>query len=122
MLPDVSKKKVINLVAVEELSLREVDGQTLLGRLFDIYLEETPRLIGEVERAVEKRDPKRCYEAMHQMKGSAGAMGALRVYATMERALELCREGKIFEVEDLVERIEVETDRFIQELAAMLTK
>lgn len=122
MLPDVSHEKVYIQSTIDELLLREKDGRPLLRRLFEIYLEETPRLLEELEAALKAKDVEACYDAIHQMKGSAAAMGATRLYLTTEEALQLCRDGEILNVENLVERIESESDLYIREISEILSR
>lgn len=120
MLPDVSEEVVYEKETVDELMRREKDGRPLIYRLFEIYIEETPRLLSELEEAVEARNEQDIYDVIHQMKGSAAAMGARKLFRITEAALSLCRNGKILEVDDLVERIENESDVFINEMSLLL--
>lgn len=121
MLPDVSKEKVYDQATVDELLLREKNGRPLLRRLFEIYLEETPRLMEELEAALAKQDQEAAYDALHQMKGSAAALGARRLFALTEATLPLCGDGAILQESDLVERIESESDRFIHAISEILS-
>lgn len=120
MLPDVSEMDVINQSTIDELMPREKDGAPLLNRLFQIYLEETPRLLEELEKAVAAKDAEGCYDVIHQMKGSAAAMGAVRVFTVTEAALHYSREGRLLEIENLVEAIESESDLYVREMSAFL--
>lgn len=120
MLPDVSEEVVYDKGTVDELMQRQKDGRPLLYRLFEIYLEETPRLLGELEEAVEAGNAEEIYDVIHQLKGSAAAMGARKLFRTTEASLTLCRNGKILEVGNLVERIESESDTFINEMSVLL--
>lgn len=121
MLPDVSQIDVINQSHIAELMPREKeDGGSLLKRLFQIYVEETPRLLEELERALAAKDEEGCYDIVHQMKGSAAAMGATRVYAITEAVLHRCREGEGLDREGLVEAIETQTDLYISEMMQLL--
>lgn len=122
VLPNVSDKKVVDEDTIEELAKRDKDGEPLLGRLFGYYVDETPRLLGELERALAAKDKEACYDAIHQMKGSAAAMGANRVFTITEAALHICKTGSILEVDDLVGRIEEETDLYIRDLSVMLSE
>ncbi|MDQ8203724.1 Hpt domain-containing protein [Pelagicoccus sp. SDUM812003] len=120
MLPDVSNEDVYRQRTIDELLLREKDGRPLLRRLFEIYLQETPRLLEELEASLMARDSEACYDVIHQMKGSAAALGALRVFKLTEAALPLCRNGQVLQIDDIVERIESESDAFVQKVAEIL--
>lgn len=120
MLPDVSSEVVYDKATVEELLRREKDGRPLLRRLFEIYLEETPRLLEELEAAVADRNEEDVCSVVHQMKGSAAALGARKLFRVTEAALSLCKEGEILKVEDLVDRIEEESDAYIRDVSEIL--
>lgn len=120
MLPDVSNEVVYDKATVDDLLLRQKDGRPLMKRLFEIYLEETPRLIEELETAFAEKNEEDVYDAIHQMKGSAAALGARKLFRITEAALSLCRGGEVMEVEDLVERIKAESDRYISEVSEIL--
>lgn len=122
MLPDVSNEVVYEKATIDELLLREKNGRPLLRRLFEIYLEETPRLLEELEVALAAKNKDDVYDAIHQMKGSAAAMGARKLFRLTEAALHLCGSGKILEVDDLVERIESESDAFVGEVSEVLNE
>ena len=62
MLPDVSNEVVYEKATIDELLLREKNGRPLLRRLFEIYLEETPRLLEELETAFAAKDEEEVYE------------------------------------------------------------
>ncbi|MBC2604714.1 Hpt domain-containing protein [Pelagicoccus albus] len=120
MLIDVSGEVVYDQTRIEELLLRDRNGRPLLRRLFELYLSETPRLLEELEKAIADKNGSDAYDVIHQMKGSAAALGARKLYLITESALPLCEGGKVFEIEDLVERIESESDTFVQAISEVL--
>lgn len=122
MLPDVSNEVVYDKATIDELLLREKNGRPLLLRLFEIYLEETPRLMEELETAVAARDADDIYDVVHQMKGSAAALGARKLFRVTEAVLPLCKSGEVLEVEGLVSRLEDESDAFIHGVSEILNK
>lgn len=122
MLPDVSNEVVYDKATIDELLLREKNGRPLLLRLFEIYLEETPRLMEELETAVAARDADDIYDVVHQMKGSAAALGARKLFRVTEAVLPLCKSGEVLKVEGLVSRLEDESDAFIHGVSEILNK
>ena len=122
MLPDVSNEVVYDEATVKELLLREKDGRPLLRRLFEIYLEETPRLLEELEVALAAKNEEDVYDVIHQMKGSAAALGARKLFRVTEAALSLCRDGEVLKVDNLVERIEDESDAYIRDVSEILNQ
>lgn len=122
MLPDVSHEATFDQATIDELLLREKNGRPLLMRLFEIYLEETPRLLEELEAAIQAKDSDEVYEVVHQMKGSAAALGARKLFRVTEAALPLCKSGEALRIENLVARIEDESDRFIHAISEVLNR
>ncbi|MBK1879973.1 Hpt domain-containing protein [Pelagicoccus mobilis] len=122
MLPDVSQEVVFDKATIDELLLREKNGRPLLMRLFEIYLEETPRLLEELESAVAAKNPDDIYDIVHQMKGSAAALGARKLFRVTEAVLPLCKSGEVLEIENVIERIEDESDLFIAKVSEVLNK
>ncbi len=120
MLPDVSNEVVYDKATVDDLLLREKDGRPLMRRLFEIYLDETPRLLEELEAGIAAKSEEDVYDVIHQMKGSAAALGARKLFRVTEAALSLCRGGEVLKEEDLVERIEDESDAYIQAISEIL--
>jgi HPt (histidine-containing phosphotransfer) domain-containing protein len=69
---------------------RDRNGQPLFKRLYSIFQDETPILIQNLDVRMMLMDVDSVYDAIHQMKGSAAAMGATRLYMLCEASLELC--------------------------------
>ena len=111
---------VVNRLATDELMRRVKDGEPLLSRLFSIYQEETPRLLADIEKGIISREEELVYDSIHQMKGSSAAMGATRVFALTEAALDLCKGGAVFELDRLAEALRVEVDLYMRELSIVL--
>ncbi|MDQ8179769.1 Hpt domain-containing protein [Pelagicoccus sp. SDUM812005] len=122
MLPDVSNEVVYDKATIDDLLLREKDGRPLLRRLFEIYLEETPRLLEELEAAIAAKNEEEAHDVIHQMKGSAAALGARKLFRITEAALSLSKGGEVLKVENLVERIEEESDAYIREVSEVLNR
>lgn len=122
MLPDVSNEVIYDQSTVDELLQREKNGRPLLVRLFEIYLEETPRLLEELESAISNKDSDEIYDVIHQMKGSAAALGARRLFRVTEAVLPMCGTGAVLELEGLVARVEDESDAFVNAISGILSK
>ena len=120
MLPDVTSEDIYDQSTIDELLQREKNGRPLLFRLFEIYLEETPRLLEELEAAISARNSEAIYEAVHQMKGSAAALGARKLYRITEAVLPLCSTGEVLDLDGLVSRIEEESDAFVNAVSEIL--
>ena len=111
---------VVDGSTTDELMKRVREGEPLLRRLFSIYQEETPRLLADLERGMASRDEELVCDSIHQMKGSSAVMGATRIFALTEVALDLCKGGAVFELDGLVEAIRAEADLYVRELSVAL--
>lgn len=73
--------------------------------LLDEFLQSVPPLIGQVQEAVEGKDPDLLRRAAHTLKGSSSSVGATFVYQT-SLALELsARENRLDEAGGLFEQL-----------------
>jgi len=63
-----------------------VDGdEDLLRELIGVFLEDAPRLLGQVHRALMTGDGTGLYRSAHTLKGSAGNFAAPQVVACIAR-------------------------------------
>ena len=60
-------------------------GETILARIIDIYLEESPLILSEMHEAVTLGDADAMYKAAHKFKSSSANLGA-------DRLAKLCKE------------------------------
>ncbi len=73
-------------------ALHSVNGdRRLLRDIVEAFLDESPRLLATMRRAIEKRDGKTLQRAAHTLKGSTGYFGATHA---SEMALQLETMGK----------------------------
>ena len=63
-------------------ALERVEGDMdLLGEMIDLFLEECPRMLAAIERAVAANDAQALYHAAHTLKGSVGNFAAAGTFA-----------------------------------------
>jgi CheY-like chemotaxis protein len=78
-----------------------VDGvggdRKLLRELVDVFLSDTPRLLGRVERAIARRDAARLAETAHALKGSVGNFDSGRVFEAVRQLEMLGRDKNLAE-------------------------
>ena len=80
------------------VALEHVDGDSrLLADLASIFIEDCPRLIGEVHRCMEKGDSAALERAAHSLKGRLAFFGMER---ERELALKLEMSGRQAELSD----------------------
>jgi HPt (histidine-containing phosphotransfer) domain-containing protein len=77
--------------AIANLRALSPDDPDFLRELIDIYLEDTPLRLGEIETALTKSDGPMLVRAAHTIKGSSGNFGAAQ-FARL--ALDIEAHGK----------------------------
>lgn len=114
-------KPIINQSSVQELLVRQSEGESLFPKLFEIFQDESPRLLSEIGAGIETRNVEGTYDAIHQLKGSAAAMGASRLFELTQGALEYASDERVFDIPSLLERIREEVNAYEAAVAAMLS-
>lgn len=74
-------------------SLKELGDEEFIANLFNLFIEESCRIIADLEDACEKGDRERAVRDNHTLKGSAANIGASRILAISNRISEALREG-----------------------------
>ncbi|MBW3598391.1 MAG: PAS domain S-box protein [Planctomycetes bacterium] len=100
-------------------ALRAVGGdQRLLCDLVESFLEERPRLMANLRRAVETSDAARLQFAAHVLKGSIRCFHAGRAMQSAERLEAMGRTSRLEHLEDEF----AEVERSVERLAATLAE
>lgn len=83
---------ILDLQAIETLrSLNPDDGDAFLKELIEIYLQDTPERIAEIERGLVSQDAALIMRAAHSIKGSSSNFGAVH-FAKLAQEIE--QQGK----------------------------
>ncbi|MES1168217.1 MAG: Hpt domain-containing protein [Oleiharenicola lentus] len=86
-----SSKNIIDRQVVENLRELNPDDPNFLRELIDLFLEDFPARVDEIERALATKDAVLLTRAAHTIKGSSGNFGA----ASLSRvAMEMEQQGK----------------------------
>jgi signal transduction histidine kinase/CheY-like chemotaxis protein/HPt (histidine-containing phosphotransfer) domain-containing protein len=94
---------------LEELRpLRSEDGASQFLALVDMFLEDTPRLLCELARAMETGDTAEVVAIAHKLKSASGYFGARQMSMTCHQLKELGRSGKVDFGTGLMRRLERE--------------
>jgi signal transduction histidine kinase/DNA-binding response OmpR family regulator len=101
-------------------SLRRKDGRSMLQRLLELYLGDTPKQLARMSSALEAGDAKALGDAAHSLKGSASGLGATHVASLALELEERARRGSLEECGDLLARLERESARVVEAAAAEL--
>jgi two-component system sensor histidine kinase/response regulator len=86
------------------------DNPELIEELIRIYLENSPKLIQDMEAALAAGEAKNLMRAAHTLKSSSASMGALRL-SSLSKAIEIAaRNQALAEIGDSIVRVKVEFD------------
>ena len=120
-------------VAVERRRARTIDRQLLLkqfeiaGRarpalviqVIGLFLDDTPALLDELAKGIRGHDQRVVERAVHTLKSSAGAVGALELSRLASAAEGLARSGSLDAVQHHVGDIQRQFDAAVVELKAL---
>jgi len=73
--------------------IRQLQNPTLLRRMVNLYLQETPRIIRSMQDAAEKFDHEVLRRSAHHLKSSSANLGALKLAAHCRQLEDLARSG-----------------------------
>jgi two-component system sensor histidine kinase/response regulator len=111
--------EAMNMIIDVTEAKRRVDGdEEILRELFQIFLEEIPRMLGNVHAAVAEADAQRLMKAAHALKGSAANIAALRVARAAADLEAMGRAGDLGAVFAAYGRLEAEIEQLESVLAA----
>jgi HPt (histidine-containing phosphotransfer) domain-containing protein len=88
----------------------------LLRELVRLFLEDTPKLIARVDRAIAAGDAGGLKEAAHALKGSVGNFDSGRVFASIRHLEMLGRENQLAEAGTAFAAAKAEIARLIHSL------
>jgi len=71
-------EKVLDLSTIN--SLKEIGGLELIESLFETFIADSEKMIGELENAVVREEMKQYDHIMHTLKGSSGSVGANKMF------------------------------------------
>jgi HPt (histidine-containing phosphotransfer) domain-containing protein len=109
-----------DFVMDRELALSRVGGDAqLLRELAVLFLEEYPRVLGELRSAVDRGDAAAVERAAHALKGCIANFGAQAAVETAFRVEALGRDRKLQEVSQAVQSLELALIALQTELAGL---
>ncbi len=103
-----------------QLSLTRVGGDVdLLREIAALFIEDCPRALAELRRAVEQRDASKIENAAHALKGSVANFGAQVAVDAAFRLEQMGRTGKLRESAEALGSLERALSTVCAELAAL---
>jgi PAS domain S-box-containing protein len=99
------------------LVLSRVDGdRKLLHEIIGLFMEQTPRLLGEIRQSIENLDGTTLQRAAHALKGSIGIFGAQTAFDAALRLERLGRDNDFVAVEATYSELIAELQRLEADL------
>ncbi len=89
-------------------ALQRPGRPNVLGKIINLYLENSPGLIKTVLKSVEQGDGTALCEAAHSLKSSSANLGAVSMAAVSKKLEDMGREGRTDAAKTLIGRIESE--------------
>ncbi len=74
---------------------KKKDGSSLAEKVVNIYLEQSPRLLAELMRAMQDEDVAAVKGVLHTLKSSSVNVGAVGLSALCKKAEQACEQGSI---------------------------
>lgn len=97
-------------------SLQSEEDPHVLGGLLMLFLECLPARLVSIKAAVRSKNAKNLAESSHTLKSSALNVGISRLAAICAQLEEMGEKSKLGEVERYFEALEVEAQKFTQEV------
>ncbi len=109
----------VNFTYLKELTLGNAEGMIVM---LQAYLEETPKLLGDLKRGLEKNDWPAVKNAAHSMLPSFPMLGMETKYEEMARNIQdhAAKQEKPDEIKKLFSELEIVCGKAMQELEAEL--
>jgi HPt (histidine-containing phosphotransfer) domain-containing protein len=106
--------------AIADLRALNPDDVSFLRELIQIYLDDSPKQIAEIEQSLAQGDAPRLTRAAHSLKGSSANFGAGQLRALCEKIEYLGRSAALGEIPARLPELKAEYDRVKAALEAQL--
>jgi histidine phosphotransfer protein HptB len=110
----------LDLKALDDLRALNPDDPSFLRELIQIYLDDSPKQIAEIESALAAGDALKLTRAAHSLKGSSANFGAAPLRAVAEKVEHLGRANSLGEVPAQLPELKAEYDRVKAALEAQM--
>ena len=97
--------------AIEDLRALNPDDVSFLRELIQIYLDDSPKQIAEIEHSLAQGDAPRLTRAAHSLKGSSANFGAGQLRALCEKIEHLGRSAALGEIPARLPELKAEYGR-----------
>ena len=97
------------------------EDDSFLRDLVQVYLDDSPQRIAEIELSLAEGDAERLTRAAHSLKGSCSNFGASRLRAISERVEKLGRQGALGDVPAQLPELKAAFAEVKADLEALIT-
>jgi signal transduction histidine kinase/DNA-binding response OmpR family regulator len=100
--------------------LQSVEGDVeLMREIVGVFLEESPRMLSRIRKALEDGDPEALTAGAHALKGAVGNLGASAAMNAAARLEELGRRRDLLSSSEAYTTLQIELDRLQPALVAL---
>jgi len=100
--------------------LRQKGEPDVLRKLFDLFLEDTPRRLAAIREAVQSRNARLLARQAHALKGSSSHLGARHMAALSTMLQQLGESGSLETAASTLSQLEAEFERVTRAFEAEL--
>ena len=108
-------------VVLDELLEQVMGDREQLALLVELFLEDLPRRVSELERAIRSGDPEQVRRAAHPMKGACAQLGAEPARQAMCAIEQAGKQRDVAQAEELADTRYAELKRLADTLREALT-
>ncbi|MEI7744753.1 MAG: response regulator, partial [Chloroflexota bacterium] len=116
---DAATAPLIEPATLRDLGFLEDAGLALLVDLVNLFAVETPELIARIGEGIDADSAPEVQRAAHKLKGSAGAIGAARMYVLSEALNQLGKTGRLVGADHLLDALDTAFGGTIEELRSL---
>ena len=91
-----------------------------LGEFIETYLDNSPKLISQIEQGLSNGDTDQIYQSAHQLKGGSGSIGAMKLAELATHIEKIAKAGSSDGIESLFSELKDEFVLLEQALRAAL--
>ena len=99
--------------------LKQISGAEFINELIDTFLEDSPKLIEEMESALKTNSVDSFRRAAHSLKSNAATFGASELFTHAKELEMLGKENKINETGDRLKALEEAYESVRKELSGL---
>ncbi len=116
---DTATKEASNESYDHGMVMERVGGdETLMREIVNIFVEESPVLLNEIEGAINLKDAKKLERSAHSLKGSVSNFSAKKAYDVAYQLEKMGHQGKVDDAQKVFKNLEKEIETLTRELCS----